>query len=172
MQRELYRVKKGLKKVKTGSFQSRLAKVLLHYRNQPQETTKLAPAELLLRRQPRTKLDLLKSNTTGRIKQKQQSQKARHDAKSKDRTLKSRDQVYVRNYLSGDKWLLGVFIERIASQLFKVHLDQLRKQDLTLTEPPADITSSTTPVQPEPPSELPIRDPPESPIRDPWELPI
>ena len=32
---------------------------------------------------------------------------------------------------------------------------------MNLTEPPADITSSTTPDQPEPPSELPIRDPPE-----------
>ena len=77
-------VKKGLKKVKTSSFRSRLAKVLLHYRIQPQETIGMAPAELLLRRQPRTKLDLLKPNTAQRIEQKQQSQKARHDAKSKD----------------------------------------------------------------------------------------
>ena len=87
----------------------------------------------------------------------------------------SGDQVYVRNYLRGDKWLPGVIIEKIASQMFKVqmngekirrcHLDQLRN----LTEPPADITRSTTPVQPEPPSELPIRDHPELPIRDPPE---
>ena len=115
----------------------------------------MAPAELLSRRQHRNRLDLLKPNTAQRIEQKQQSQKARHDAKSKDRTLKSGNQVYVRNYLRGDKWFPGVIIERIASQMFKVQMnggkirrcrsDQLMKQDLNLTEPPADITSSTTP---------------------------
>ena len=53
-------VKKGLKKVTSGSIRSRLAKILLHYRIQPQETTGLTPAELLLKKQPRTRLDLLR----------------------------------------------------------------------------------------------------------------
>ena len=114
-------VKKGLKKVKSGSVRSRLAKILLHYRIQPQETTGLTPAELLLKKQPRTRLDLLKPNTAERIEQKQRKQKDRHDAKSKDRTFKSGDQVYVKNYLRGDKWLPGVIIKTITSQMFKVN---------------------------------------------------
>ena len=53
-------LKKGLKKVTDGTLHSRLAKVLMRYRITPQSTTGSSPAELLLGRQPRTRLDLLK----------------------------------------------------------------------------------------------------------------
>ena len=45
----------------------------------PQSTTGLAPAELLLGRRPRTRLDLLKPHTAERVESKQQLQKERHD---------------------------------------------------------------------------------------------
>ena len=41
-------VKKGLKKVVSGSLSSRLSKVLFAYRITPQSTTGISPAELLL----------------------------------------------------------------------------------------------------------------------------
>lgn len=47
-------VKKGLKKVKTGSTSARSAKVLFTYRITPHSTTGISPAELLLSRRPRT----------------------------------------------------------------------------------------------------------------------
>ena len=47
-------VKKGLKKLTTGTMSFRLAKVLFNYRIAPQTTTGVSPAELLLGRRPRT----------------------------------------------------------------------------------------------------------------------
>ena len=147
-----------------------MAKILLHYRIQPQETTGLTPAELLLKKQPRTRLDLLKPNTAERIEQKQQKQKDRHDAKSKDRTFKSGDQVYVKNYLRVDKWLPGVIIETITSQMFKVklsggrvhrcHVEQIRRRDSDVPDN-SEIPIPRPPEATETPRDLPARDPPE-----------
>ena len=91
-------------------------------------------------------MDLLKPNTAQRVEQKQQKQKDRHDAKSKSRTFDPGDWVYVKNYLRGDKWLPGVIVENITSQMFKVqmsggrvrrcHLNQLRKRDSVVPEVP------------------------------------
>ena len=52
-------VKKGLKKVVQGNICIRLAQVLFAYRLTPQATTGVSPAELLLGRRPRSRLDLL-----------------------------------------------------------------------------------------------------------------
>ena len=80
-------VKKGLKKETTGSMDTRLARVLFSYRITPQSTTGLSPSELLLRRRPRTRLDLLRPNTAERVERKQEAQKNRHDRKSRIRTF-------------------------------------------------------------------------------------
>ena len=53
-------VKKGLKKNKKGSFCTRLSRTLFSYRITPQTTTSISPAELLLKRRPRSKLGYLK----------------------------------------------------------------------------------------------------------------
>ena len=65
-------IKKGLKKIK-GTFRSRLARTLFPYRITPQTTTSVSPAELLLNRRPRSKLDLLHPNLAERVESKQQS---------------------------------------------------------------------------------------------------
>ena len=116
------------------------------------------------------RLDLLKPNTAERIEQQQQKQKDRHDAKSKDRTFKSGDQVYVKNYLRGDKWLPGVIIETITSQMFKVklsggrvhccHVEQIRRRDSDVSETP-EIPILRPPEATETPRDLPAREPPE-----------
>ena len=77
-ERSVQLVKKGLKKVKTGSFRSRIAKVLFAYRLLPQMTTGLSPSELLLGRHPRSCLDLLKPNTAERVEHKQSKQRQKH----------------------------------------------------------------------------------------------
>ena len=60
-------VKKGLKKLVSGSICDRLAKSLMAYRLTPQSTTGISPAELLLGRRPRSRLDLLKPHTAERV---------------------------------------------------------------------------------------------------------
>ena len=60
-------VNKGLKKIPDGTVMDRLAKVLMSYRITPQGTTGVSPAELLLARRPRTKLDLVEPHTAERV---------------------------------------------------------------------------------------------------------
>ena len=68
-----------VKKVMQGTLTARLAKVLFSYRLTPQGTTDISPAELLLGRRPRSKLDLVRPNTAERAENKQLQQKAHHD---------------------------------------------------------------------------------------------
>ena len=53
-------VKRGLKKIIQGSMHSHSAKTPFTYRLTPQATMGISPGELLLRRRPRSRLDLLK----------------------------------------------------------------------------------------------------------------
>jgi hypothetical protein len=100
-------VKRGLKKVTEGTMSSRLAKILLAYRVTPQTTTGMAPAEPLLGRRPRTRLDLLKPHTAERVEWKQQEQKERHDSRGKSRTFRIGDPIFLKNYGAGSRWLPG-----------------------------------------------------------------
>ena len=72
-------IKNGLKKVTTRNVRVRLAKILFAYRLTPQTTTGLSPAEMLLGRRPRSRLDLLKPHTADRVERKQLAQKSQHD---------------------------------------------------------------------------------------------
>ena len=62
-------VKQGLKKLTQGSLQARLD-LLFNYRLTPQETTGQAPAELLLGRCPRSRLDALFPVGRGKVEKK------------------------------------------------------------------------------------------------------
>ena len=106
-ERALQIVKKGLKKEVSRTFSTRLAKVLFTYRITPQSTTSTSPAVLLLRRRPRTRLDLLKPNIAERVKRKQEDQKARHNQKANSRTFHVGNHVFVKNFGAGSKWLPG-----------------------------------------------------------------
>ena len=68
-------VKKGLKKITAGRIRDRLAKILMPHRITPQSTIGVSPAELLLGRSPRSRLDLLKPHTAERVEAKRQSHK-------------------------------------------------------------------------------------------------
>ena len=156
-------VKKGLKKVTTGSISSRLAKVLMAYRIAPQSTTGVSPAELLLGRRPRTRLDLLKPNTAERVEGKQFEQKARHDATAKARVFSVGQAVFVQNVGSGRKWLPGKIAQVTGPVSFRVllddgrerrcHQDQIRSRvadgsqqlSIELQDPSADVIDTPSP---------------------------
>ena len=89
-------LKRGLKKVTEGSLSTRTAKVLLTYRMTPQSTTGASPAELLLGRQPRTRLDLLRPKLEERVHNKQWQQKATHDSTARTREFGKGEAVYVK----------------------------------------------------------------------------
>lgn len=105
-------IKKGLKKISKGNMRTRLAQVLLTYYLTPQSSTGISPSELLLGRCPRSRLDLLKPHTAERIERNQRKQKEQHDLRSRERNFEVGDNVFVRNYHHGDKWLPGVIQQK------------------------------------------------------------
>ena len=122
-------VKRGLKKVKEGTIRARIAKVLYSYRITPQTTTGMSPAELLLGRRPKSRLDLLKPNMAVQVESKQQKQKAAHDKSAKLQVFQKGGEVYMRNHGPGQVWLPGK-IEQVTGPLsFRVQLNdgQIRR---------------------------------------------
>ncbi len=99
-------VKRGLKKTVSGSAKARLAKFLFAYRLAPQ-TTGVSPAEMLLGRRPRSRLDILRPLTAERVENQQLHQKSKHDAHAHDRSMQAGEPVFVLNYHQGNKWLPG-----------------------------------------------------------------
>ena len=73
-------LKQGLKKNTEGSLSDRIAKPLFAYRKTPRSTTGVSPAQLLIGRNPKSRLDLLKPDISQRVETKQQQRKSTHDA--------------------------------------------------------------------------------------------
>ena len=119
-------VKRGLKKVTSGDITSRLAKVLFTYRMAPQATTGVSPCELLVGRRPRSRLDLLMPDTTGRVVKKQLQQKTRHDATAKARDFMVGEAVFVKNFSRGAKWLSGTVTKVTGPVSYQVKLEDGR----------------------------------------------
>lgn len=133
-------VKRGLRKVTQGSLQNRIATVLFSYRLTAQSTTGLSPSELLLGRRPRSRLDLLRPNAAERVERQQAKQVQQHNAHAQERTFKAGEQVFVRNYQSGERWIPGVIqditgpvsmrVQLQDGRIRRYHLDQVRTRSV------------------------------------------
>ena len=164
VERAVQVVKKGLKKNKKGSFCTRLSRTLFSYRITPQIITSVSPAELLLKRRPRSKLDLLRLHLADRVERKQQSQKEQHDSHSKEREFHNGAKVWIYNKQKGDKWLPGTILSKEGSVTYhvemqdgrvcKCHTDQLRLRTIqadvsdSLNLPNTPLTLSTPLITP------------------------
>ena len=71
--------KKFMKKSTNGSIEACVSCFLLQYRITPQTTTGISPAEMLMGRRPRSRLDLLIPDMASKMQNKQQNQKHHHD---------------------------------------------------------------------------------------------
>ena len=78
-------------------------------------------------RKLRSHLDLVQPDLSSRVLKRQAAQKAGHDSRVKERTIEIDDQVYVRNFGSGPKWLPGVVTAKHGSRLFEIELTDGRK---------------------------------------------
>ena len=118
---------------------------------------RISPAEMLLGRRPRSRLDLIKPYTADRIEEKQMEQKRKHDVHAHDRDLEVGDAVFVRNYHHGDKWIPGTIQNRTGPVSFKVllqdgrnrrcHQDQVRKRVVSVSNSPSSpVVESPAPV--------------------------
>ena len=98
--------KEGMKKL--GGFgdtaHTRLCIYLLVYRSTLQTTTGATPAELLLNRRLRTRLDLIRPELRHRAETKQGAQKVHHDNSKKEQQFSEGNSVLVKNFSPGPKW--------------------------------------------------------------------
>ena len=90
-----------------GTLQSKLTRFLFRYHITPHSTTGITPAEMLLGRRPRSKLDLVHPDVAGKVAKKQDPMKAQGPAKPV-RAFQVGDRVYGRDYRDkANKWLPG-----------------------------------------------------------------
>ena len=84
-ERTVQTFKEGMKRQKTGSIETRVARFSFAYRNIPQSTTGVSPAVMMFNRPLRCHLDLLKPDIEATVQSRQFQQQLNHDAHSKDR---------------------------------------------------------------------------------------
>ena len=114
----------------------RLANFLLTYRSSPHATTGVSPCSLFLKRQVRTRFDLLKPNQRSHVMQKQAQQKTEYDRHAKPREFSIGQSVMARNFRSGPKWVPAVIEEKLGplsylvktsqGELWRRHIDSLK----------------------------------------------
>ena len=128
-------------------------------------TTGGAPAELLLGRIPRTRLDLLMPRAEERVERKQWQQKARHDSTARARTFSTGDTVLVCNFPSGRGWIRDTItkpgspvsyqIELENGRFVKRHQDHVHHQSDTPNTDKSDfpyVPTQTLPATDPPPN--------------------
>ncbi|KAL7874785.1 hypothetical protein SRHO_G00057550 [Serrasalmus rhombeus] len=110
------------------------------YRLTPQTTTARTPAEMLMGRRPKSRLDLLRPDLKAKVARKQEKPKERHDLHARERLLKPGDNVYVKNFCSNSKqqWLPGVIltqngpvsyiIKLTDGRVFRRHQDHVQRR--------------------------------------------
>ena len=149
-ERAVQTFKLGMKKQTNGTIQTKLSRFLFHCRLTPNATTGVAPAELMLNRQPRSHLDSIKPNLKGTVTQQQEKQKNQHDARSRVRTFKPGDLVLVRNFGRGansSQWLPGVIKGSCTTNSYKIqlnhdHIVQRHADHIRARQGDCDIPSS------------------------------
>ena len=118
-------------------IEQRLANFLLQYRTTVHATTNATPSMLLMNRQLRTRLDLLRPNMEGQVVNKEANQKVTHDQHSRDREFMIGQRVMARNLRPGPKWIPGTIVGRNGplsyvvqvegGQVWKRHIEHLRE---------------------------------------------
>ena len=134
-ERAVQTVKNGLRKTVGPNLETRLYRFLAMYRLTPQTTTGESPAELLLKRRPRSRLDLTCPDIQGKVLSKQSS--SLRD-RCNERSFFCGDAVWSMNFAGAPKWLPGVletqtgpvsFTVRLSDgRLWKRHIDHLRQR--------------------------------------------
>ena len=129
--------KAAMRKMATeeGDVNQKLSNFLLTYRKTPQSTTQEAPATLLMKRIPRSRIDLIRPNVNQKVQKKQDVQRKYQDKHSKAKEFSIAESVWVRDYRGLDKWTPGMIKERtgplsyrvqVQQEVWKRHAEQLR----------------------------------------------
>ena len=122
-ERAVQTVKQGLKRTPGTSMQERLLKVLFTYRITPQSTTGTPPAELLMGRRIRSRLDRLFPDLTERVEAQQGKQAKHHDSSKPLRSFKEGDLVYTKDFSTTPvTWVPGKITKKTSPLSYHVEL--------------------------------------------------
>ena len=135
-ERVVREVKLALQRCGGGHWELCLANWLIRHRIVPHSTTGVPPAELMLGRRLRSKLDLMRPNIRATVVRRQVKQKENHDGKRELRMFDIDDQVYAQNFALGRPWVPGTicaidgpvsYVVRLEDgRIWRRHVDQLR----------------------------------------------
>ena len=166
-ERAVQTFKQALKRIQGSSIQEKFSKFLFQYRITPHTTTGIAPAELLMGRRLRSRLDLLFPTVSQKVESKQLKQKEEHDSTKPVRTFSIGDLVYVEDFTaSPQKWIPGKIvevtgplsycIELLDGSTVRRHVDNVIQRCLTdVPTSPAVLAPTPVSVQPVDPLALP-----------------
>ena len=110
--------------MREGSLESRIQRFLFNYRINPHSTTGIFLANLLMNRQPKSKLDLFLPNLSKRITDVQDKQKQQHDQHVNYQSFDSGDEALARNYKDTKMWLPWEIVEVTGPVSYKVHINK------------------------------------------------
>ena len=138
VERAVQTLKSGLKKLKTGSIETKVSRFLFAYRVTPHGSTGVSPGELMFGRRMHTAMDNLRPNLGKKVRHAQDQQTRAHDKGARPRDFSIGDLVYAKNYGPGVLWLPGEIVSNIGSAMYEVkltngrrvrkHADQLRSR--------------------------------------------
>ena len=163
--------KQGFRKTTSGTVHDRLARFLFHYRLTLHSTTGVSPAELLLGRRLRSRLDCLQPSIQQRVLEKQLRQKEDHDRHCRARSFDVGEEVFLRNFGQGERWLPGHIRAQTGPLSFEIqlqdgrtcnrHMDHIRKRgarsdqsaeladDEDIPRPLKEVTKDVTTTSPD-----------------------
>ncbi|XP_062501421.1 uncharacterized protein K02A2.6-like [Corticium candelabrum] len=127
-ERAVQTFKAAMKRMKNeqGTLETKLDEFLFRYRITPHATTGEAPAVILMRRRPRSCLDLLHPDLARKTREAQEQQRKDHDKSCGYRNLEMGQTVFVRNFGRGQNWLAGVVESQTGPLSFRVRLEDER----------------------------------------------
>ena len=121
-ERAVQTLKDGLRCIKDGTIETRLARFLSKYRLTPHSTTGLSPSEMLLGRRPRSRLDLMNPDLAQKVLSNQLQQKRTHDNSKQARSFKVGEEVYVRSFNNINHWIPGSILATTGPLSYKISL--------------------------------------------------
>ena len=137
-----------------------LNRFLFRYRSTKHSTTNASPAELFLKRDFRTVLDLLRPDSQDMSNVARSRYKRNFDQHTKTRIFQPKDKVLVRDLREGAekvKWTPGVLVNRSGSNIWDLkvsngncrrHEDQMKHRYWSTTEDFLILDSTPTSVKP------------------------
>jgi transposase InsO family protein len=166
VERAVQTFKDSMKRLTSGSLETRLSRFLFRYRITPHTSTGTSPSELMWGKRLRSPLDLL---VPSKSPSNEELPRPLDNSPTLTRQFYVNDRVYARSYSSGPRWLPGVVVKTKGNVMYEVrlnddrvvvrHLDQLRSRAALETDMvPSDTSddqvvddeSRDLPQEPEP----------------------